>query len=75
MATISDLHTSLTQLVFEEAFALIRRIRSSRLTKKVTKFTIRMDRYKKKTKVKVDPLKAVDSSVLLELLKESLENG
>ena len=75
MATISDLHTSLTELAFDEAFALIRRIRSSRLTKKITKFTIRMDKARKKRKPKADPLKAVEKETLLKLLMESLENG
>ena len=75
MATINDLGTSMTQLPPAEAFELIRRIRNSRLVKKVTKFTIRMDKARNKRKPKADPLKAVEKETLLKLLMESLENG
>lgn len=72
MATINDLTLSITELPHDQAFGLIRKIRKSRLIKKMNKFTLKMDRAKKK-RVKKDPLAGVDKATLLKLLKESME--
>ena len=78
MATIDDLNVSISDMLPDEALKMILRVRKSRLVKKMTKFTLRMDKAAnkgKKTRAKKDPLKAVDKEVLLKLLKESMENG
>jgi len=75
VATINDLNISITKLSHLEAFDVIRRIRQSRLVKKITKFTLRMDRANKKPKAKTNPLDVVSKEMLLKLLRESLEDG
>jgi len=71
MATIDDLCISISEMPKADAFNLIRKIRQSRLTKKITKFTIRAKR-KTKARVKKNPLEAVTKAELLKMLKESI---
>ena len=72
MATINDLHQSISDMTNEQAMALIRRIRQSRITMKVTKFTARAAKSAPK-KMKKDPLAGIDKLELIKLLKESLK--
>ena len=70
MATINDLHTSITSMEPKSALARIMELRRSRLVpKKTRKYVKRATGVKKTPK---DPLKAVEKSELLKLLEESL---
>ena len=71
MATLRDLHQSITTMTKQNALALIMKLRASRLVqKKNQKFVKRV----KKPKKSKDPLKNIDKTELLRLLKESLPN-
>ena len=68
MATIADLHTSITSMEPKDALARIMELRRSRLVSKKTRKLVKRASGKKPK----DPLKAVEKSELLKLLEESL---
>lgn len=70
MATIRDLHTSITQMTPENAIARIVELRKSRLIPKKTRKVVKRTGVKKTPK---DPLKAIEKAELLKLLEESLK--
>ena len=77
MATIQNLHKSLTKLSFDDALARILLLRQSRLTVKPnSKFVQRSTNNKpktpkvSKTRTKRNPLEGVSKAELLEMLKE-----